>query len=232
MCTSEEMMDVCKEFIGDSQYVYKICNREYIIVLKKLPETITNELRTKVINADHAKFRASVLEVVLIVSIKDTNDRPQQVLNTFVYYLTDEKYDTLYTVGETVVPHVFDTNINSVCTGGIHYFKTLETAFTYERSFPVNFTGYWTNWYENGQIFTENNYINGEESGHYVKYYKHGHKRAEGSHVAGRRHGKWIEWHRNDKIQFEGEYINGYVSGKWIKWDRNGQIEFEAEYIG
>src|SRR5690348_3690982 len=80
----EALVQLCTEkgYIDDEAYVYKMILDTYIVVMKKLPTTITNEKRTNVVDAAHAKFRASELEVVFIVNVNDLNDRPNNVINT------------------------------------------------------------------------------------------------------------------------------------------------------
>ena len=51
---------------NDSSYVFKSCSHDWIVVLQKLPDTITNESRS-VVDADCAKFRANKLLVVDII---------------------------------------------------------------------------------------------------------------------------------------------------------------------
>ena len=51
---------------NDSSYVFKSCSRDWIVVLQKLPDTITNESRS-VVDLNCAKFRANKLFVVDII---------------------------------------------------------------------------------------------------------------------------------------------------------------------
>lgn len=251
MNTLEVVMDLCEEYISDSNYVYKLCDGKYIVVMKKLPETVTNENRLSVFDPTRAKFRASVLDVVFIVNIYDTNDRPQQVLNKF------RQYELMYTVGENIVPHEFNEDIDVVCTGGIHYFKTIDTAYTFSGGQFNNdkFTGHrpswydngqkcqegmcvngkrsgiWTTWHENGQKAFEGEYVNGEHTGRWTVWHENGYTESEGEYVDGERSRHWTEWHTNGQKKSEGEYVNGEQSGRWTEWNTNGQKAFEGEYV-
>lgn len=224
MSTLDAIKDICNEHIADPQCVYKLCCDRYIVVMKKLAETITNELRIGVVDADHAKFRASVLEVVLIVNVNDTRDRPHQILNRF------KKYVLMYIVGENVKPHVFNDNLDEVCTGGIHYFKTIETAFMYDRGVPIGFTGLWMAWYESGQKGIEWRYVNGVKI-YRIGWYDNGHKLDESEYINGKISGICTEWYKNGQIKSRGEYVNGELSGHWTKWCEDGQISEEGDSI-
>ena len=59
------IVDIVDRYI-DPSYVFKSCSRDWIVVLQKLPDTITNESRF-VVDADCAKFRANKLQVVDII---------------------------------------------------------------------------------------------------------------------------------------------------------------------
>lgn len=134
MSDSDELDDMCNkklqeiyEYFGDiisnTSYGYKSC-REYIVVLEI--RGVTNESRGtyKTIDKNYAKFRTSLAKVKLIFHKFDL---------TFVDSIRNNIYskNITYTVGQFVSPDLFDDNLNSVCAGGIHYFKTIESAFYY-----------------------------------------------------------------------------------------------------
>lgn len=219
------ILDLCGEYVGDPEYVYKLCSSKYIVVMKKLPETITNEQRDGIVDINHAKCRASVLEVILIVNIYDTNDRPQQILNIFA------SYRTMYTIGEKAIPHNFDSILNNVCSGGIHYFKTIETAYMYNKLISSNFTGLWTAWYNNGQKSDEGAYIDGRKCGHWMTWHRNGQKESEGEYIKGRQSGHWMDWYDNGHNRSEGSYVNGCESGPWILRINNDQKRSEGNFV-
>ena len=161
-----------KKYINDDQYVYKMCNDEWIVIMRKLKptrkrtraqlkntdpvieiETKTNESRSHVSDPMYAKFRANVLYVIKIVNANNGGEI-QEVINN--NYRT-----TKYVVGQNVVPDHFDDRLDCIMTSGIHYFKTIEAAFYYFRSIPPDFTGKWKRWNDCGKIWSEENYING-----------------------------------------------------------------------
>src|SRR5438128_254473 len=59
--------------IDEKDCVFKSCDYEWIVVLKKLSDTLTNEDRHCVVDARYAKFRANKLKVMLIFNKLNPN---------------------------------------------------------------------------------------------------------------------------------------------------------------
>ena len=57
----------------DGSHVFKSCSHDWIVVLRKLPDTNTNESRP-VVDPNCAKFRADKLQVVDIIHKFDQNN--------------------------------------------------------------------------------------------------------------------------------------------------------------
>ena len=197
----DKLKEECKEYLDDSEYVYKICSN-CIVVMKKLQDTRTNENRINVANSLYAKFRADKLYVVKIIN-SNNMELIKEVTNNNYYIKITYKCD------EIIVPDIFDENINEVCSSGIHYFKTIDAAFYYRDQLPTQFTGKWVCWYGNGN----------------------GNKNYESRYIDGKKTGKWTRWYENGNKSFEGEYINDKKTGKWTRWYENGNKSFEGEYI-
>jgi hypothetical protein len=103
MCL-EEIRELCQRYVEDPDCVYKLCMNKWLVVLRKNKNTVTNENRKYVVDFKHAKFRASVLDVVFIVNVNDLSDTPSSVINC------RDECDTYYTVGCIVEPHYFDVD--------------------------------------------------------------------------------------------------------------------------
>jgi hypothetical protein len=93
---------------------------------------ICNEDRGAVINKDFAKFRCNGLIVILIFDLVDNTCISSINHITPYYYMT-----TLYEVGKLVKPDFFDSNLNDICTHGIHYFLTLKAATCYNEGICI-----------------------------------------------------------------------------------------------
>ena len=145
MTTLDNIIEICKEYITDSDCVYKMCRNEYLVVMKETPATITNEQRKNIFDVDYAKCRASEFMVMTIINIFDLSNKPKMLLHQF------NGHKIQYTVGEKAAPDRFDMNYENVCAGGIHYFKKIECAYFYRTRCP-NYIGYWDSWDDNGEM--------------------------------------------------------------------------------
>jgi hypothetical protein len=115
----------------EETHVYKKSKckgQQFIIELRKLPDTKTNENRNYVYCRAFAKYRASVLQCVQIYNI-DLNQF-QDELCTKAFW---KSMPVRYKVGENVAPSIaYDERKNRVCSTGIHYFKSLLAAYMYQ----------------------------------------------------------------------------------------------------
>ncbi len=153
---------------------YKAC-RNSIVTLELLEDTKTNEKRYGVVDDKHAKFRCDKAIVIDITNVK-TGEKMEIDVSFY-----DASFN--YILGE-VVKTGFYKNLNVVCRGGIHYFKTKEAALSWFYNDNYYPDGKLTTWRENGQ------------------------KLSEGTYKNGKKHGKWIHMDLNGKY-FERTYENG-----------------------
>lgn len=153
---------------GDTE-LYKELSDEWIVVLRKLPDTKTNESRDGVVNPLCAKFRADKLFCVKIINaltLKDTSE-VTNIYTTYGFY--PYNIYTKYIVGKVVVPDGFDTNLDRICTKGIHYFNSLEPAFYY-MSMPPDYIGSWKEFTDSGELFMAGKCVNGHKTGYWEKW--------------------------------------------------------------
>ena len=108
----------------DSDFKFKRC-QEYLLLLF-VPETMkTNESRKIVVDKQFAKFRA---EMAYCIAILDTENEK------LVQEHTNQFGDSIlvYKVNHWIFPDRFDTNLEQVCTNGLHYFNSLLAAYCYD----------------------------------------------------------------------------------------------------
>jgi antitoxin component YwqK of YwqJK toxin-antitoxin module len=198
-------------------YVFKSCNTKFIVVLKKLPDTKTNESRSNVKDPLYAKFRANKLLVVDIINKFTNNTINADATSTYKNNTITYKKDTIVQVDD------FEENLNIISAPGIHYFQNSESAFYYglvkitfggllevvDRESLDKFNGYMPikDWYDNGQLFRE--YAFGK-----VSYYE----------------GLYKKWYDNGQLMNECTFKNGVKDGICKKWYLNGQLSMEGEY--
>jgi hypothetical protein len=118
----------------ESGHVFKSCG-PYIVVMKKLKDTVTNEDRASVVDPLNAKFRGTHFMVVLIFDKMEPKYTVKQTENTI--HLRDK---LKYIVGEVVYANDYDHDSSKICAPGIHYFKSLEAAFYYNLGIFCNIT--------------------------------------------------------------------------------------------
>jgi antitoxin component YwqK of YwqJK toxin-antitoxin module len=253
--TLESIQRLCEKYSNDEKYVFKTCNNkphtsyhEYIVVMEKCKDTITNEDRKDIVDKNYAKYRANKLNVVEIFSVINLSSK-DYVVNSW----SDSKL-LRYEIGKIVECDKFDENLDKVCSGGIHYFKTIIPAY-YHCAKPEKGHSKYMDWYENGRQKYEINYYNGILNGFWKTWNNNDGKSlsVEGEYQCGKRIGKWIERYRggqikshsiykyekleyekivceyteyyeNDQKRRQGVYENNKKVGTWSSWDSHGVL--------
>jgi hypothetical protein len=187
-------------YYENPSYVYKMCLHQYIIIMKKLPDTLTNEDRKDIMDARYAKFRANKLKVCIIVDIFNLFKKIEHVINN--YFGKKVKYQ----VNEIVKPDIYDMDSDNVCAGGIHYFNDMCRAFYY-RSRRRYHTGNWIDWYDNGQIRLQSNYRDGKKIGLWIEWHGNGQMSYRGNYRDDKKTGDWIHWYDDGLIISDSTYL-------------------------
>lgn len=256
---NKEWRDALSKYVSDEKYVYKLCynftgsncKREWLVVLEKLYYTRTNEKRSNVVDASCAKFRADVLQVVEIINVNDPKITTNKILNTYDYVIVK------YEVGESVVANKYDDDVDNICSGGIHYFKSFLPAY-YFRDVPEKYIGDWIFYFDSGQKYMTCKYKNGTismacdawyENGKkyieikvldstdphfkstYMEWYDNGKNKMQGEFFDEMKSGHWISWHDNGNKFSEGDYVEGKKTGHWVVWSLNGEILADGDFV-
>jgi antitoxin component YwqK of YwqJK toxin-antitoxin module len=205
--------------------VYKSCD-VWIVVLEILPDTVTNESRSDISNERYAKYRANKLLVIDIVHKVDPSKKINSVQNTYYH----EK--VTYTIGGVTQVENFDYNLNTVCSAGIHFFRSYKAAFFYEfnSNSIENYTGNQYSWYNNGNKFCKKSYLNGKGTGQVLKWHSDSQIMCVTNLREGKEVGSYKMWHPNGQIQCEGNYVEGSREGQWTTFDENGNIKYMTSY--
>jgi antitoxin component YwqK of YwqJK toxin-antitoxin module len=208
----------CKNYIDDTSCIYKLCEDQYcyqwIIIMRKLPDSRTNESRNKVVDCRYAKFEADKLLVLNIINVHygfTTKTIKDGSSIKIIKRTCEDNKSIFYTIGETI-------NTKSL---GIQYFKSIEAAY-FNRKIPPDYTGLWTEYYDNGNKKSNTYYINGLKMGKCTEYFENGNKESEGEYKNDSRENLWIEWHENGQKKSEGNYEYGKQNGNRIEYDREG----------
>jgi len=128
-----EILNLYEEYINNNQYIYKRCNNNLIVIMKKLKETFTNEERKNIVDSQYAKYRGTEFKIILIFDSMNLS-------TTSLFGESHYNKTFIYTIGSIVKEKYFDYNIETVCTIGIHYFNNIIAAYYYVNH-PSNYTG-------------------------------------------------------------------------------------------
>jgi antitoxin component YwqK of YwqJK toxin-antitoxin module len=214
----------------EGKYLYKSCstvNDSWIVVLQLTNGSVTNQVRLSYDNPNrkYSKFRASELKVIDIVNKFDKTKKIDSVTSS-----SNHASKIKYVKSTVVLPDSFDSNLDKVCSNGIHFFESIQAAFYYELDGLQNYSGHWIRWDNDGQKSSEGNYLDGKRTGHWTWWYENGQKDVEGHYLNGKTHGHWISWYSNGRKFSDGHYLNGEKSGCWIYWYENGKKMEERHY--
>ncbi len=190
----------------ENEYIYKGCG-DYIVVMKLLEDSITNESRKDIININYAKHRTNKVKVILIIH-KFTLDAVDNVENSY------HEKKLKYTTNEIIEEKDYDMELNNVCSAGIHYFKTIECSF-YFTLIRELYTGHYILRHDNGQMYIECDYSDGKINGHYTRWYVNGQTSNECDYTDGEINGHYIEWYKNNqkKQNTIAELLIGILDG-------------------
>ena len=205
----------------DTDICYKSCG-DYIVTMKKLPDTVTNESRKDVVDPLHAKFRADKLLVVNIEH-KITGKMIDRIQNT-----SYQNKHVWYEVSKEVSAPDYYQDLDEVCAPGIHYFLSRDAAYYW--IFRIK-DGLMRSWHDNGQIAEECTYVDGKEHGLYQSWHENGQKMNECTFVHGEEHGLYQSWYKNGQLEDEWTYVNGILNGLYQSWYENGQKMEECTYV-
>lgn len=213
-----------KELIDDPDSVYRMCNHQYLAIMQKIPETRTNEARQDVADYKCAKFRANVLNVILIINVLDG-----KIID--MIDITDQGpfIDSIRAmIGHRLESNRYDNKL-SIYSHGIQYYNSIEPAF-YRRSVPENYTGQWIKYHDNGNKSTRANYIDGKKEGVWLHWEEGGYLSYAETYSNDKENGDWVCWCGDVKI-CKGTYVDGKRQGTWTYWRYDRTKHYEIFYI-
>jgi antitoxin component YwqK of YwqJK toxin-antitoxin module len=79
-----------------------------------------------------------------------------------------------------------------------------------------------------GKIITNSTFIDGE--GELIDYYDNGNIFSKSNYLDGRLDGIFVEFHSNGKISQRGRYRNDERVGSWFQYNRRGTLIKEKSY--
>lgn len=154
----------------DPTIVYKKChNPNALVVLRKLDDSKTTESRPFVIDQNYAQFRANELLVMKILTLPDLNEID------CARSLYDSYFE--YRVGEIVKATEYDSTLEIISGGGIHFFHSIVAAlcfgFVYRDIYDY-YDGIWYNYNYNGQLISTHELKKGVMHGKQLEFHEDG----------------------------------------------------------
>jgi hypothetical protein len=137
----EPINELYNVYINNANYVYTSCD-DYIVIMKKYTNTITNEKRECVNEHSHALFRGNNFFVTKIFNKYNPN-----VTKTKISFKINCLKQINYIVNDVIKVNTYDYNLNNIFTDGIFYYKTIEPAF-----YSKNIIGEHKSWHPDGKI--------------------------------------------------------------------------------
>ena len=91
-------------------------------------------------------------------------------------------------------------------------------------------TGYWEDYFDNGQLKSKGSYKNGIKDGIWEDYFYNGKLESKGSYKNGIKEGIWEYYWDNGQLGSKGSYKNGKLDGYWEDYGGNGKLESKGSY--
>jgi uncharacterized protein len=92
------------------------------------------------------------------------------------------------------------------------------------------YNGKLSNYFENGKVKTEGNYLKGKAQGEHKEYYMNGKVSVESNYVDDKLNGMYKSYFFNGKLAYEGNYLNNKKEGIWYTYNALG-ILINEEYF-
>lgn len=204
------------QYCRDPLYVYKSHEIDWILILKKLDDTITNELTHNSVYSETSKYRANKLQFV-------------DMFHKFDNTIKNENIS--YYIGTNITSNNFP---NALDTSGIQYYKTIAPAFfdqiTENKISLMKFTGSFFRFHDNGVVLTFGHYKNGLKFGLWKEYFINGCPRSKGTYKKNLQHGKWTYYYTNGNYETIGFCYNNLKHGKWTYYNIKGDVESQGHY--
>ncbi|MCC1483788.1 hypothetical protein [Winogradskyella immobilis] len=92
------------------------------------------------------------------------------------------------------------------------------------------FSGEWKQYNANGILEWIVNYKEGYRNGNYSQYHKNGKLKTEGVHKNDKANGKELRYNEEGVLEWEGNYLNGNLNKTWTKYNSEGDKVEKVKY--
>jgi antitoxin component YwqK of YwqJK toxin-antitoxin module len=87
-------------------------------------------------------------------------------------------------------------------------------------------------WYDDGSLWVEESFHEGERDGPFVEYHRNGRKAREGRWVKGKQDGPWTIWWESGALEEEAEWREGVPHGRFAAYRPDGSKRAEGRRCG
>ena len=91
--------------------------------------------------------------------------------------------------------------------------------------------GVWKEFYPNGELKSEGNYVNSKQEGVWNFYFENQKIEVKGSYKNGKKEGRWYWNYPNGALLQEENWRNGKLDGEFLEYNENGEITVKGEYL-
>lgn len=195
-------------YFKDSNYVYQFHDTNWIMVLDKYTDTITDETEED-INI-HKTYNANKLHILF--SFNKFNPELKM------------KYENM---SDSIKKHYNGNGNNTLC---VEYYKSPEVPFYMNLINNDLYSGMYMDWYINGELSSTGNLLAGKQNGLWQKYHKNGKTMEKGQYILGKKQLVWKTFYENGNVISQGEYMNDLKTGLWTFFHENGTVNVESLY--
>jgi antitoxin component YwqK of YwqJK toxin-antitoxin module len=193
----------------------------FLITMKLLDDSRTNLERENIVSKDHAQFRTDKACVISIQN-KYTNEFTQSVKS-------DYDINFVYKKGSIVNVNNFEKDINVVHGKGIHFFLTKECAFFYNID-RNKYNGNIKVWYVSGVLKESSEWNEGKKDGRCESWYDNGNPYRFENFINGLRDGDYEDWHITGHTWEKSEWQGGMRHGMCTIWFSDGRIAERSKF--
>ena len=233
-CSFMELKKILKKYVDDPKYLYKYLYPCYIIVIKKIKTTQTDEYK-KVFDPKHAEYH---LDSFKTIEIRNCKFPYQEMVCGYKKIIKGKKHigefyslDTLYykTLETAYFNNVYSVGSFSTwfCNGCI---ETKGISWRNNGSQEI-LIGKFEGWYNNGNLVKKCYYENGVLHGPYEEWWPNGNPYVFCFYKNGFLEDEYRIWRENGQIKCKYQMKDGMIKGKYEKWFSNQIKKIECNYV-
>jgi antitoxin component YwqK of YwqJK toxin-antitoxin module len=92
--------------------------------------------------------------------------------------------------------------------------------------------GEWIQYFENGQIMTKVNFVNGLVNGESIEYFENGLIKTKGNYINGKMNEEWSYYNEKGQIVSKKNWVDDRINGEQVEYYENGQMKEKVNYVG